>query len=309
MKFDFKDLTTFSYVAKMKSFTKAAEVLGIHKALATTRINNLEKAVGMNLLARTTREVNLTAEGNNFLSYCDQILNKTKDLENFLHNQTGISGRLRIAIPPYFSRYHIVPHLEEFLEKYPDLELDIYLTENPVNIIAECFDLQIRIQIPKDERLEVSKLMSNHKIVCASPDYIKKHGKPKKPEDLRKHNCIIFGENDFWRFKPKGKKSAKDEIILKDLHGNIRCDNGEIIKELALSGVGITLKSSRDSEDEIKSGKLVVLLEDYDVVNETEFYAVYPSGNHVSPKIKAFVDFFRKKLKEKEDKKKVMSYD
>ena len=310
MKYDLKDLITFSYVAKMKSFTKAAEALGIQKALATNRINGLEKAVGMKLLARTTREVNLTSEGKSFLSYCNPIIAETKNLENFLDSTKKIQGRLKIALPPYFSRYHIVPYLEEFLTEYPDLHLDIVLTENPVNIIAECFDLQIRIQIPEDEGLEVAKLMSNHKIVCASPAYIKRHGKPTKPEDLRKHNCLIFGENNTWKFRPKGKTtSAKDEIVARDLHGNIRCDNGEIIKDLTMSGIGITLKSSRDAEDEIKSGQLVVLLEDYDVVNETEFYAVYPSGNYMSPKIKAFVDFFRAKLQEKERKKEVMGYD
>lgn len=299
MKYDLKDLTTFSYVAKMKSFTRAAQALGIAKNVATTRISNLEKQVGMNLLARTTREVNLTSDGKNFLKHCNAIIQKADELENFLDDYKGINGTLRIVLPPYFSRYHIVPYFEEFLAKYPNLKLDITLTENPVNIITECYDLQVRIQIPNDEGLEVAKLMSNHKIVCAAPSYIKKHGKPQLPLDLQKHNCIVFGENDVWQFRHKKTKTVSS---LKNPSGNIRCDNGEIIKELVLSGIGITLKSSRDIEDELKSGKLVALLPEYEICNETEFYAVYPSGKNTSPKIKAFIEFFRQKLKEGEEK-------
>jgi len=196
-------------------------------------------------------------------------------------------------LPPYFSRYHIVPYLEEFLALYPNLKLEITLTENPVNIIEEGHDLQIRIQISAEENLEVEELMTNHKMVCASSGYIAKHGKPTHPKDLLKHNCIIFGENKTWEFR---HNKTKEVIKLRNITGNIRCDNGEIIKELVMSGVGITLKSSRDSDDEIKSGKLVVLLKDYEVLNETLFYVVYSSGKYKSPKIKAFIEFFQSKL-------------
>ena len=303
MKYDLKDLITFSYVAKMRSFTRASETLGVAKNVVTTRINNLEKEVGMNLLARTTREVNLTTDGRNFLEHCNAVINKADELEDFLDHYKGINGILRIVLPPYFSRYHIVPYFEEFLTKYPNLKLDITLTENPVNIITECYDLQVRIQIPHDEGLEVARLMSNHKIICASPSYIKKHGKPQTPQDLRKHNCIVFGENDTWKFKHKKTKTVSS---IRNPHGNIKCDNGEIIKELAMSGIGITLKSSRDVEEEVKSGKLIALLPDYEIFNETEFYIVYPSGKNTSPKIKAFIEFFREKLEAKEKKKEVM---
>lgn len=292
MKYDLKDIITFTYVAKLRSFSKAADALKISKTAATTRIGNLEESLGMTLLARTTREVNLTNDGKKFFDYCKSIIEKVGNLENFLDEHKGINGILRIVLPPYFSRYHVVPHLGEFLEKYPDLKLDITLTENPLNIIDEGHDLQIRIQIPEEENLEVVKLMTNHKIVCASPKYLAKQGAPKVPADLLKHNCIIFGENKTWEFQ---EKTSKKIIKLSDISGNIRCDNGEIIKELVLSGAGITLKSSRDVADEIKSGKLIVLLKNYEVMNETFFYAVFPAGSK-SLKIKAFVDFFRAKL-------------
>lgn len=293
MKYDLKDLITFTNVARLKSFTKASEALNISKTAVTTRINDLEKALGMTLLARTTREVNLTTDGQNFFNHCNMILKKVESLDDFLDSCKGINGVLKIALPPYFSRYHIVPYLEEFLKQYPNLKLDITLTEDPINIIEEGYDLQVRIQIPSEENLEVAKLVTNHKIICASPDYIKKHGEPKNPHDLLNHNCIVFGENAVWKLRHNKDKTI---VELRDINGNIKCNNGEIIKELTLAGVGITLKSACDVENEVQEKKIVVLLQDYEVMNETEFYAVYPVGRNTSPKIKAFIEFFQKKL-------------
>ncbi len=293
MKHDLKNILTFTYVAKLKSFSKAAKALKISRTIVTTRIADLEASFGMNLLARTTREVNLTTDGKNFLDHCNSIMEKVDKLDDFIDNNKGIRGVLRIILPPYFSRYHIVPYFDEFLTKYPNLKLDIALTENPINIINEGYDLQVRIQIPEEEGLEVAKLMDNHKIVCASPDYIAKHGKPKTPDDLLNHNCLVFGENNVWKFKDKNTHKIYE---LKNVSGNIKCDNGEIIKELTLEGLGITLKSSRDADNEIKEKKLIILLKDYEVMNKTQFYVVYPSGKNMSPKIKAFINFFQKKL-------------
>lgn len=293
MKYDLKDIILFANVAKFKSFARASEILKISKSVVSNRISELEKSLRLSLLVRTTRAVNLTRDGEIFLDYCESIIEKIENLDEFLQGYNGISGTLKLALPPYFSRYHIVPYLKEFLELYPDLKLDIILTENPVDIINKGIDLQVRIQIPEEEDLEVSKLTNNHKVVCASPDYIKRCGEPKKPRDLLQHNCIVFGENDVWQFK---SKTTREIIKINDMDGNIKCDNGEIIKELVMFGIGIALKSARDVEDEIKSNKLITLLNDYEIVNKTQFYAVYPSSKYISPKIRAFVDFFQNKL-------------
>ncbi len=293
MKYNLRDLNTFVVVAKLKSFNKAAKALDLSKGIVSSRIATLEKTLGISLLARTTRDVNLTNEGKIFLTYCNEIIRKTESLDDFVASHGEIIGTLRIAIPPYFSRYHIVPFLEEFLEKYPKLQLDITLTENPLNLINEGYDLQIRNQILHEEDLETAKLATNKKVVCASPKYLAKHGTPEHPRDLLSHNCLIFSENESWRFQHKVKRNV---VSLHDMSGNIRCDNGEIIKELILSGIGITLKSFRDIEEEIASGELIELFCDYEIINKTEFYIVYPKQRYTSPKIKAFIDFFQKKL-------------
>lgn len=294
MKYDLKDLILFTYIAKLRSFARATEILGISKAAASNRISELEKSLELTLLARTTRDVNLTSDGKIFFDYCVPIIEKIDNLDHFLEKNKDANGVLKLVLPAYFSRYHIVPYLGEFLAKYPDLKLEISLTENPINIISEGYDLQIRIQISEEEDLEVAELMTNHKIVCAAPEYIKKFGAPKIPQDLLKHNCLIFGENNVWHFR---NKDSREIIKLSNLTGNISCDNGEIIKELVLSGLGITLKSSRDAFEEIASKKLVVLLSDYEIINKTQFYAVYPKAKYMSPKVKAFIEFFQKKLK------------
>lgn len=293
MKYDLKTIETFIHVAQLKSFIRTAETLKIAKSHVTNRINQLEKLTGMTLLARTTRDVNLTSEGKEFLEYCRALMDKVEHLDNFLHKTKGIDGTLKIVLPPYFSRHHIVPYLEEFLSIYSSLKLDIFLTEDPINIIEEGYDLQVRIQIPDEENLKVEKLMTNHKIICASPQYIAKHGEPKTPEDLLKYNCIVFGENKIWELR---SHETKKTTRLHEMSGNMRCNNGEIIKDLILAGNGITLKSSRDIENEIREGKIMVLLKDYEVLNKTFFYAVYPSKKYKSPKIKAFIEFFQKKF-------------
>lgn len=295
MKYDLKSIETFIFVAQLKSFIRAAEVLKISKSHVTSRINQLEKITNMTLLARTTRDVNLTNDGIEFLEYCKDLMDRVENMDDFLGKKHGIEGSLKIVIPAYFSRYHIVPYLGEFLKLYPALSLDITLTEDVVNIIEKGYDLQIRIQIPEEENLKVENLMTNKKVICAAPSYIKKHGAPKTAQDLLKHNCIVFGENNVWELR---SKTTKKITHLHQMRGNMRCSNGEIIKELILAGYGITLKSERDVEDEIKCGKIVKLLPDYEVLNKTSFYIVYPSKKLKSPKIKAFIEFFQNKLGE-----------
>ena len=293
MNYDLKDIIIFTSVAKFQSFIKASKSLNISKAVVSGRISALEESLELTLFSRTTREVNLTTSGRAFFDYCSSIIERVDDLEGFLQSQRGVGGALKIVLPPYFGRHHIVPYLDEFLTKYPKLKLEICLTENPVNIISEDYDLQVRIQIPEDENLEVAKLMTNKKVICASPRYIAKFGELETPQDLLKHNCLIFGENIVWQFK---HKITREIIKIGDMCGNISCDNGEIIKELVMSGIGITLKSAKDIEKEIGSGEIAILLKEYEVLHKTHFYAVYPSNKYRSPNITAFVEFFREKL-------------
>ena len=143
-------IKTFIEVAHFRSFARAAEKLGMTTSPVSEAIKQLEKTTKMTLFARTTREVNLTSEGKKFLNFCNQIMAQFEELDYFLERNKEVGGVFKIVIPPYFSRYHIVPYLKEFLTLYPNLTLEITLTENPVNIIEEGHDLQIRIQKPEE---------------------------------------------------------------------------------------------------------------------------------------------------------------
>lgn len=293
MKYELKEIQTFIYVAKLKSFSKTAKILNLSNAIITNRISNLENDLKISLLNRSPRQVELTNEGKELLKFFEDIIAKVEILDNFTESKKLPEGKLKIAIPPYFSRYHIVPYLKDFFEQYPKIDLDITLTENPIDLVTEGYDLQIRIQIPEEEDLEVAHISDNQKLLCASKKYIEKYSAPKSPQDLLKHNCIIFGENNKWRFK---HKKTNEKITLENMTGNIKCDNGEIIKELILSGLGITIKSEKDVTDELKSGEIIKLLSDYEIEHKTKFYIVYPHKKYNSQKVKAFIEFFKKKL-------------
>lgn len=294
MRYTIEDLKIIGYIGKFKSFSKAAEKMDMKAPNITAKVNGLEERLGYPLFYRTTREVGLTNEGKIIYNLCGKMFKTAEEFDLLLNKTKEVSGTLKIAIPPYFSRNHIVPYFQEFLSKFPKLNLEIICTENPIDLIAEGVDLQVRIQSPEDEDLQVADLMDNEKVVCASPKYLKENGYVAHPRELLNHNCLIFGENKKWEFRKRNDGTIES---LSDIRGNIVCDNGELIKELVLAGIGITLKSKKDIEEELESGKLVALLVDYEVINKTKFYIVYPSSKITSPKTKAFIDFYQSKLR------------
>ncbi len=288
--YNIKDLETFNYVANLRSFAKASEVLNISRAVVTTRIIELEKILKMTLLTRTTRRVNLTSDGKKFLTFCKSILTEVENLDNFLNQNSGISGVLRMVLPPYFGRYYVAPYLKDFLAKYPNLELEITITDNLINIIDRGYDLQIRNSLPQEKDLKAEKLSDSKKIICATPEYIAMHSHIRTPEDLIKHNFFSLGKNNVLRLRNKITNRFSN---IYDLNSNVKCGNVDMVKELVLSSAGVALQSLCYIEKEIKEKKLVTLLDDYEVVNKMTFYAVYPECKYRSPRLEAFINFLR----------------
>lgn len=290
-----EDIAVFIYVAQFKSFARAADFLGFSRSVVSSTIAKLEASLELTLFTRTTRVVNLTNDGEVLFKYCSMLmaqLNAFNDLMQYIH---GTNGALRITMPLCFGKSYIVPYLSGFLSSHPGLKLEILLTEDPVDILEEGYDLQICAQSPQGEDLEITKLMTNHKVVCAAAQYLEQYGIPTHPKDLLKHNCLIFGENTVWKFR---HKITQEIIELRDIQGNIRCNNSEIIKGLLLLNYGITLSSIGDIEDEIKTGKVVCLFPEYNVINEATFYAVYPKAHNIPERVKVFVKFFQKKFEQ-----------
>jgi DNA-binding transcriptional LysR family regulator len=201
------------------------------------------------------------------------------------------SGRLIITAPTAFGRKHIAPHLSAFIAEHPNLAITLHLSERLVDLKNERFDLAIRIADLKSADLIAAKLARNHRVVCGSPSYFKRAGKPKTLVELSKHNCLVTstedGVSDTWHFQDKGKPvSAK-------VGGNLQCNDGEVLTRWAIAGEGLAWRSAWEVSEEVKRGRLVTVLDDY-AFPGNNIYAVYPERRLLPAKVKFFIEFLRK---------------
>jgi DNA-binding transcriptional LysR family regulator len=197
---------------------------------------------------------------------------------------------LRVALPASFGLNHIAPLIPRFAERYPKVELALSLSDRSVSLVEEGFDLAIRIAELKDSSLAARKLAPNRRVVCASPAYLRQHVEPKTPQDLAKHNCLIAtweqGMAMTWEYKsPVGKRGSVR------VTGRYACDNWEVLREWAVAGLGVALKSTWDVRKHLEDGSLVPLLPGYDFSSDVGIYAVYPHRRHLPAKTRVFIDF------------------
>ncbi|MDH3319871.1 MAG: substrate binding domain-containing protein [Betaproteobacteria bacterium] len=197
---------------------------------------------------------------------------------------------LKVALPASFGHQHIAPLIPRFAQRYPKVELALSLSDRSINLIEEGFDLAVRIAELKDSSLAARKLAPNRRVVCASPAYLREHGVPKTPQDLAKHNCLIVSwEHGFamaWEYKsPVGKRGTVR------VTGRYACDNWEVLRDWAVAGLGVALKSTWDVRKQLEEGSLVPLLPGYDFGTDVGIYAVYPHRRHLPAKTRAFIDF------------------
>jgi len=287
---DILTLQVFEKVATLRSFTRAATALKFSQVMVSKRIAKLEAAVGTLLLDRTTRHVSLTPDGHKVLAAVTRILSTLDREWHAVTAQETLTGTLRFVAPPFFSRYHIVPYLGEFLDRHPGLTFDMILTENEVDLLKDGIHFEIRIGPLQESVYDQRILFENPKIICAAPSYLDRYGTPVHPKELKSHNCLIFGENHYWTLVDQ---FGHREIL--ELSGNIRCNNGELIKELVLAGLGITLKSQQDIYNELRSGALMPLFPDYRIDNPTMVVARYPKCLLSETHIQTFLDFLIEK--------------
>src|SRR6266850_139110 len=281
----FKELTTFVEVAQRGSLSAAAREEGITPAMVGRRIDQLEERLGVKLFKRSTRKVTLTPEGSTFYEDCHRLLDELRSAEDALTvGAKNASGRLIVTAPTAFGRRHIAPHLPAFLAEHPHLAITLHLSERLVDLKNERFDLAIRIADMKSADLIAAKLARNHRVVCASPTYFKRAGKPKALAELAKHNCLVTstedGVADTWSFVEK-------------VAGNLQCNDGEVLTRWAISGEGLAWRSAWEVSEEVKRGRLVTALDDY-AFPGNNIYAVYPERRLLAAKVKFFIEFMRK---------------
>lgn len=280
------DLEIFARVVTAGNMSAAGREMGLSPAVVSKRISHLEEHLGARLFQRTTRQLTLTEAGQGFYDRVVNILAGIEEAEAYVTRRNAIPrGTLRVSIPTAFGRMHIAPYMGDFLEQYPDMRLDLELSDNFVDIVGEGFDVAIRIAELEDSSLVARKLAPNHRVICAAPSYLSKVGKPGSLADLAKHNCLTAAAQEVWRLQgPEGPASIR-------VHGNIRTNSTEVVRESVIAGLGIALRSTWDVGPELKSGRLKIVLPEYHESPRVAVYAVYPCRQFIPAKLRVFVDF------------------
>lgn len=289
------DLNLFLRVLDLGSISAAARSLDLSVAVASQRLKRLERSLGVRLLHRTTRQLRPTPEG---VALAEQGRSLVEDLEvltsNLSNTAKGVSGTLRVTLPATFGRQYISPLLPEFLSRHPRLRLHIDLSDQMRDLVSDGLDLAIRIGTLKDSDLVATRLASNRRVLCASPEYLRRHGVPKKPEDLAKHECLLMAvsrdASDTWHLRgPDG-----NEVAVR-VQSRLKSNLGEVIRDASLGGLGISLHSTWHVCEDIRAGRLKHVLPEYQLP-ESGIYAVMPERRMVLPRVRAFVDLLTQHL-------------
>ena len=288
------DIAVFVRVVELGSFTKAADTLEISKAAVSKYVNRLEQRLGARLMHRTTRRLTLTEAGQALYGRSSAALAELGEAENDVAQLTGKPrGTLRVTAPTYFGSTTLAPHLKEYRARYPDVALDLDLSDRLVDLVKERFDVAIRISAMHDSSLVATRLAPCPTALVAAPSYLRRHGMPKTPADLASHEglgySIVRTPNE-WRFRaPKGR------WVTVTVHSTIRCNNDFALKQFALDGLGIVFFPRFFVENELASGKLVQVLEDYPGP-DLSINAVYETRRHLLPKVRSFLNFLTERF-------------
>ena len=286
----FRQISTFVEVIARGSLSAAARAEGIAPAMIGRRLDALETRLGVKLLQRTTRKLALTNEGAAFLEDCQRILGELEEAESAVAERSArASGHLLVSAPAGFGRQHVAPLLPSFLAEHRDVTVNLNLNDRLVDVVGEGVDVAIRIASLSDSSLVGVKLADNHRVLVASPAYLKRHGTPLALADLAKHNCLAIsseGSQRGWTFLEHGKS-----VTLK-VAGNMVCNDGEVLHDWALAGKGLAWRSMWEVGPEIRAGRLQTVLDQHAAAGN-DIHAVFAQRRHLPLRIRAFVDFLR----------------
>ena len=283
-----QEMAVFARVVGAGSLSAAARELGLSPALVSRRLAALETRLGVRLINRTTRSLHLTDDGATYYEACARVLADIEEADATVSaGRVEPRGTLRVALPASFGHQHIAPLIPRFAERFPQIHLALSLSDRTVNLIEEGFDLAVRIAHLEDSSLTARKLAPNRRVVCASPAYLERHGTPKTPDELTQHNCLTTNEFAMnWDYKGPGGRSGSVRVT-----GRYACDNWEVLREWALAGLGIALKSTWDVHHLLAEGSLVEVCPGYTFHSDVAIYAVYPSRRFLPAKTRVFIEF------------------
>ena len=289
----FDSMRTFVRVVERGSFSAVARELNVGQPAVSKQIRALEQHLGGPLFARSTRQLALTDQGQGFYSHCQEILGSLEvATRSFASGQEQIAGPLRIAAPVSYGRLCIAPLIGVFLQRYPDVRIDLRLSDHNEDLLKENIDLAIRIGVVKNEGLVAVPLGTSTRRVYAAPEYLQRHGMPGEPGDLTGHNCIGFTlleHYDIWQFK---RDAETRDISIK---GNVTSNSSEAIREMVLSGLGISLSPEWLFAADVEQGKVSSVLDDYQAT-ALPVSAVLSRERRRSARTMALVNFLREHL-------------
>ncbi len=286
-------IAAFLAVAETLSFSRAAERLAMARPTVSSQVQDLERRLGVRLLQRTTRSVTLTEAGEAYYQALSGVIPQIREAERAAASfQQEAVGRIRVSAPPDLGADHIVPLASEFLKMNPGISIDLDLSLEAVNLVEEKFDLAIRGTISVEPNVITRQIGSSPILICASPEYVRRYGRPMRPEDLAEHSCLHFTKlrwGRVWYFS-RGEEKLRVPIVPR-----FECNDGRSLLAAAVAGAGITLLPQFVVGPAVRGGDLAVLLEDWEVAT-IPIHAVYPANRHIAAKVRTFVGFLAERL-------------
>lgn len=299
----------FMRVVQAGSFSAAGRQIGASPATVLRSINALEDTCGVRLLNRTSRRLTLTEAGTLYLSKLENILGEIDDLNSELAQlQHTPRGTLRVHSRVSLGIRHLAPLLPKFLATYKEMKIDLRLSDSPIDLAEENIDVALRVGDIKGSSLVMRKLVSSPRVVCASPAYLALHQRPEHPQDLMAHNCLSFRSNEnhsIWRFR------RGSELVELAISGSLQADSGDVLREVALQGLGVVLLPAWSIDTDLRAGRLCGLLLDYEATPfsfDDEIYIVTHRARHRSLKVRLFLDFLTEAFREKQDWAQIKTY-
>ncbi|MBX3668658.1 MAG: LysR family transcriptional regulator [Rhodocyclaceae bacterium] len=285
------ELAFFCMLVKQGSLASTARELNLTPPAVSRRLSQLEERLGVRLLNRTTRRISMTNEGEVYFANAQRILSDIAEMERLVSSSRAApKGLLRVNAPLGFGRSYIGPAIAAFTRTYPDVDVQLHLTDRPVSLPDEATDISIRFGEMPDSRLIAKKIATNRRMLVAAPAYLRAAGTPAYPHDLTQHQCIVLRQNDAaygnWRLA-RGKQTETIKV-----HGKLATNDGEVALNWALDGLGILMRAEWDVAKYLRSGRLVQVLADYDTP-PADIHAVYPERLNLSAKVTCFVDHLR----------------
>ncbi|MDO6693338.1 LysR family transcriptional regulator [Aliiglaciecola sp. 3_MG-2023] len=293
---DTSGVRLFVLAADMLNISAAGRKLGLAPSVASARLSKLEIQLKADLFHRSTRKVSLSIEGAEFLPFAREIIAQEDAAYAALgRGNSNVSGTLRFASSSTFAQRYIVPILPEFLQCYPDVNVELKLSDTQVNLIDGGFDLALRNYAVEDSSLIGRRLAKDTRVLCASPDYLERNGIPHSPDDLNHHQLLIFMNSKPRRLISLTGKQEYSFPPAKSL-SRVVCDDGASMRIAAIAGGGICMSSIWNIHAELKQGSLVKVLPDYQIDDHAAIWLVYPKSNVLTSKVRVFIDFLIEKI-------------